>query len=102
MALIDKLRALVDEYSGKPFPEEWKDYPATGEEGKRLILEALVARKPLPKFAHQAWTLPIHYYAGPFKPMDCNPNGWCQSSYTIGWREVLEAVVEARIKEMTQ
>ena len=100
MSLIDDLRALVGKYGEPPFPKEWAEYPENGEEGKRRIIEAIIAREPMPEFVPKGLdSFPVYFTAGPFKPEPHNSNGWCKTGYALGWLEVIEAIIEARIKE---
>jgi hypothetical protein len=95
--LIAELKALVDKYTGKPLPGGWGVYPKTWQEGKRRILEALVAREPWPSFIVDR-PEGVYFAANP-QPTSRNENGWCLTTYPVGWLEIIEALIEARINE---
>lgn len=100
MSLFNELKTLVEKYADAPSgrPAEWTDYPETEQEGRKQALDILVNRKPVPGWL-DARDYHVWFKAGPFIRMKFNPNGWAYTTYSINGRVVMEATIEARIKE---
>ena len=116
MTLLSKLEQLVKEEKAKSYrgseaiygyktvtddgyaPKEWSYLPANAEEGRKGILQSLIARQGWPRYVTDCFGQ-ICFECGPVHPMPGNPNGYCHTSGRLDWVDVIENLVEARINE---
>jgi hypothetical protein len=112
--LLEKLKSLVSEFDARetppkpveyklachdaPCPPEWYNLPADAAEGKRFILAQLAAEKGWPDYVTDTRGA-IWFNCGAVRPMKSNPNGYCHTSGNIGWLEIIETLIAARLKD---
>lgn len=107
LEIIEKIKELIAYHENETSlgyetvqngPPEWRYMPKDAAEGKRAILRSVATGKGFPDFVRDTMRGNISFDCGPINREKINPNGYAHTSGSVGWLEVINAVVDERLR----